>query len=590
MSIEDFIVDFPLFPKDEKNKTSYFAKRLFSVGPYGKRAAFGFQQRRALHFAFHFYKARNNAENDDRSKRVAILGGGIAGTTLFRALVSLGFSNVDLYESLPEVLDLQSNAIHRFIHPNYNTWPVLFNFSSTTEYPFLNWFCADAKTVLSTLQVDFKNFCRETGLMGNIHRECKIGRVDAVRGTADVCSEIKVYIEGQVRPKKYDYAISTLGFSEEQNYRGNPARGYWQSDIFDSEKRIPEKPKYIIGAGDGSLIDAIRLMWNDKVSTDPEVFKSLFLKTISYLRSHEYASPQSEVTEVEKILNLKSEERISGFEKELREIEYSFVDAETHEENLNKIEDRYVDFFNKIYTEIPEIPDIFSSVQDASAQNISLVSNSDPAFLPSSAPINKLILASKTHTINYIKGRLEEDKDSGAREFVSNGSGLELTLSENPDDYLLVSRRGAASNFENLFSYDDALKTKIRNILMTIGNEQAFNKLEEEEASTILQQLKVILHEHFPNFIDDLESQFQKAIEFFEIHFPSFGTLRRKGIGDDAKAGYFEFSYKCSEDELSNAMRGLGGFDHHIFGIPVVFIKEIESVVAITSFPKESAS
>src|SRR6266481_4327484 len=76
---------------------------------------------------------------------------GLAGVTARMALKGMGVGNVSLYEARDRILVEQHAAEHRTVHPCYNNWPLADYFSPTSNFPFLNWFSANAANVVSFL-------------------------------------------------------------------------------------------------------------------------------------------------------------------------------------------------------------------------------------------------------------------------------------------------------------------------------------------------------------------------------------------------------------------------------------------------------
>jgi hypothetical protein len=124
---------------------------IFCIGPYGRRVSFASQQARALNTVW----ALEQAEIISEGTRVAVVGGGLAGITAAAALLARRCL-VSLYERRPNILDVQSLAIHRFVHPSINFWPEK-SVTPTTEFPFLDWYASDCAGIIQRLTKEWND-------------------------------------------------------------------------------------------------------------------------------------------------------------------------------------------------------------------------------------------------------------------------------------------------------------------------------------------------------------------------------------------------------------------------------------------------
>src|SRR5690606_26776805 len=99
--------------------------------------------------------------------KVGIAGGGLSGVTTAAALAVLG-CRVTIFESLEGILELQSSASHRYIHPRIAEWPDRNSLRTDAELPLLNWRAADAKKVLEDVSQEFNQLCGSGSLISRL--------------------------------------------------------------------------------------------------------------------------------------------------------------------------------------------------------------------------------------------------------------------------------------------------------------------------------------------------------------------------------------------------------------------------------------
>lgn len=129
---------------------------VFTIGMNSGVVSFYSQQCRAFQLAATLGKTIPDTKK--ASLRIAVLGGGVAGTTFWMAMQVLGFIQTEIFEATHQLLNRQSDSHHRFAHPSINEWPNVGArrrpFRSTTSWPFANWYASTAADVVQQLRND----------------------------------------------------------------------------------------------------------------------------------------------------------------------------------------------------------------------------------------------------------------------------------------------------------------------------------------------------------------------------------------------------------------------------------------------------
>jgi hypothetical protein len=222
-------------------------KKTYFIGPYGKRVSFASQQQRALNTVW----ALHDAKEIKQGTRAAVIGAGLCGLTTVAALLAKKCL-VYVYDVLPDVLEFQARASHRFVHPTINFWPEA-AIRPTTQFPFFDWFESICSANNLRLREEWKSHFRD--LTNRVYLESE---VTAVVYDPD-SGKVKVSATGGSAPPiaEYDIAIVATGFGAEETVTGVRPTPYWEPDFL-SRKAQEIKDIVVSGTGDGGLVDALR--------------------------------------------------------------------------------------------------------------------------------------------------------------------------------------------------------------------------------------------------------------------------------------------------------------------------------------------
>lgn len=228
-------------------------KTVYFVGCMGKgKITIHSQQIRAFNLAYAL--AKNNKLSGD--KNIAIIGGGISGITIASAISQKCGCKIDIYESHQEVLDLQRKS-DRYIHPNIFDWPIDGANNRKTALPFLNWEAGEVASVIKKMDSTWR-YIRSLHSNITVYNQATVTNVEEIFDGKVVFSILTYKMKKIPEYSAYDYIIYAGGFGVEKPERSN-FLSYWEKDKYESNVVFLEKKFKIYGAGDGGLIDCIRI-------------------------------------------------------------------------------------------------------------------------------------------------------------------------------------------------------------------------------------------------------------------------------------------------------------------------------------------
>ena len=226
---------------------------VYYIGARARHVSFWAQQNRALNLAWALSKEGLLGPG----KRCAVIGGGLAGMTAAVGAFALEASVV-LFERRHRLMHLQQENQQRYLHPRIIEWPARGSVQRSSEHPCLQWSAGLATDVVDVLLDQWKRL-----------EPNKNDRLE-VRTNHDLVSisffEGKPFLryrnaEGNIAEERFDVVIVAVGFGLERNAPSISRQSYWDNDNLTRAVLRPPIPRtYLIsGAGDGGLIDAVRL-------------------------------------------------------------------------------------------------------------------------------------------------------------------------------------------------------------------------------------------------------------------------------------------------------------------------------------------
>ncbi|MDA7425601.1 hypothetical protein [Thalassococcus lentus] len=522
----------------------------FCIGPYGNKVGFAFQQKRALNVAF---AAHQLSEIVKPGSRVAILGGGLAGTTACVALAGMGVM-AEVFETRDRVLKLQLQALHRLLHPCYNSWPMTARFASSTSNPFLNWYVDTAKRVTDALFEEWETQFKPE--LPKPKTRCAIKKVEKCSVDKDgVVVHYEHTLEDNtvsLKKEEFDAVFVALGFGEEVDLDLSDESTYWVPDAIGTFREREEDAKFIVsGTGDGGLIDCGRFMYR-KVEGG-----KLLIEVIAALRHRTYQKPPTTVAGFDEYVLSQTEENIRNLEQRIEsknmEFDPEFGDPDLHfgTTKQNAIAVELAKGYEKI---IAALPAGCLDILDAALykpERVTLVGNLEAPFSPNAAPINKLLMA---HALSvrpeiYVRGRVEEFR---GEPYIRHPDGRRKKIKADRK----VVRHGTKAPIRELFeSFDIEVARKTHTLQNVIDV-----KLPPAAFSSALPD---VVRDQ-PDDFEYVKARLAKAESFAK---KVLGTAVEPDWDNESKSGTFVVE---TNDAYLKSSKKTGGFDRELFGIPLI--------------------
>jgi hypothetical protein len=227
-----------------------------------------------------------------KDKKIAVIGGGLAGLTAGIVCLIKDAKDVTLYERSHELMALQHGTLHRYVHPMIFRWPKD-EAKDETDFPILNWEAGNADTIRKKILFEIDTLLNDCSFHRNeknfyIHRlGSDVRQLLSIGNKIELTAEAQESIQVDSRKKelhvlegggeylpvgiarnyqnKYDVVIVAVGYGLERKKPEVPFHSYWQLDTFAQPTIRDTLPRrwLVSGIGDGGLIDVIRLILYD---------------------------------------------------------------------------------------------------------------------------------------------------------------------------------------------------------------------------------------------------------------------------------------------------------------------------------------
>jgi hypothetical protein len=533
---------------------------VYTVGHHSGVVSFYSQQSRAFYLA---YLLAGKHKLETRAQlQVGVLGGGVAGTTLWVALRQLGFCNCKILESTNALLSRQVDSDHRFAHPSINEWPLVGNkkraYRSTTSWPFLNWFAGTAKSVVHQMRGD-PLLCHHLEKAPD-HVLCQ-STVTEIRPLGDddqPDQSIAVSVRSETNQVLYfDVVVCCLGYGYEDNLDWSASQSYWWNDHvrnYIRERHEYEKRSiFISGTGDGGLIDCVRLAAGDPA----DVNRNIATEVVAFGRRKEYQTLDNNWPKPPAGARLPNPEeyRLSDIEKSLEK----FISSNDPKSIENSIWKAFRDLFKD-----PNFQNRFCRAD--LLERITLVSTDGNIFKRSSSVVNQVLVTflKQKHPNLIMVGRLNSRQIKKAKGVVE----LDDVKNQRGDGHraVCIVRHGAKPNIERVLPNSNIEDDKDTDSLIFEDSEEL-----RELHSTMTKELRQQQNTRSHNL----------ASQMLETYFTNTTVRMQRIQGSTAAQMVLELPTDSSNDHV---YKHLGGFDDVMFGYPVEYSKTGPSVFEDVSF------
>jgi hypothetical protein len=554
-------------------------QHIYSLAPRGYRVGFYFQMRRAVLLI----KALEERYGRDflMTAKIAVIGAGASGIMAFCALRRMQAKEVTLYEASDKYLNTAALASHRLVHPSYNRWPMLGSMDPFTSMPLLNWCAGSGPDVAAQMQELIESDA-EFDLASRLF--CKHRCLSVTELVSSGTPVVRVNFDCSGSPKSEDFALALVcvGFGGELSEDWG-FEDYWTPESVELDKDEHQRPTRVFGTGDGALIDILRCC-----AKDPSRAWELPLRLIAALRHPDACRLQqdriSDPIDPRKMVFTEAEKAIQRHEESLRSASWDVLKKEKRykawsERALKAEEEFYKDavkrridardgFFDflerglKPPTSGPFQPKMFGDICSP--------------FVPTSAPVNKMLLAYLLET-GRIKYKKVERKDSKIMLDAAS-----LAKRSRPTDEIVICRYGPHKNYPA--STRSRAKMPVR-----VGSTSASMRQTKIESDLVdvlsgLSGGEYIYFDAMPHPLtlarngsnlaaisDDERVRFARVLEkFAKDHLAADGVRLDTNEGSARVRQKWVVETSMSPDEVEEALSKVGGLDGVFCGAAIV--------------------
>jgi hypothetical protein len=226
---------------------------LFVLGAFARRVTVYSQQVRAINLidAIHYYR------RPLKDVSIAIVGAGAAGLTAAARALQYG-AKITLFERNPDVMSIQTNCHHRWLHPTIYDWPffTVGGDADKADLPVMDWTAEEANLFATDQQTQWRAMVRRHGadirqfIPADVTAVVPMGRQYQLQYCHSVEGK-KLFDSGT-----FDLVVLATGFGLEPEGIGR--NSYWDKDPWDQIARS-DQVVLVAGYGDGALTDLMRV-------------------------------------------------------------------------------------------------------------------------------------------------------------------------------------------------------------------------------------------------------------------------------------------------------------------------------------------
>ncbi|MDE2807781.1 MAG: FAD-dependent oxidoreductase [Gemmatimonadota bacterium] len=242
---------------------------IYMIGTFSSGVTVWGQQIRALNLAWSLIEEDKLSVEQEKRKRIAVVGAGFAGLTFVAALLKKKIAcHITLFEEHDTLLPLQQGSDSRWLHPHIYDWPDKGSEADVAMLPILNWTAARASDVVVQVLKDWRNIVnnnKDVALFCNTrHLHLTKDEVNQSQARIEWVGEPRSPLDGTIIESssvaqgssgKFDLAILAVGFGIEQGIYS-----YWRNETIGQPLLNQSRRTFLIsGQGDGAMIDLIRV-------------------------------------------------------------------------------------------------------------------------------------------------------------------------------------------------------------------------------------------------------------------------------------------------------------------------------------------
>jgi NAD(P)-binding Rossmann-like domain len=227
---------------------------LFVLGSFARRVTVYSQQVRAINLvdAIHFYR------KPLRNVSIAVVGAGAAGLTAAARACEYG-AEVTLFEQNADVLSIQVNSRHRWLHPMIYDWPMfdVGTHGDGARLPVMDWSARTADRLANFFHDAWQKLVADNPDRVHPRFHAKVNGLNQIPTGYRIDYAIQSDGQSRAHSENYQLVILAIGFGLEREGEGR--NSYWEQDPADQIARFSKQTVLVGGYGDGALTDLMRV-------------------------------------------------------------------------------------------------------------------------------------------------------------------------------------------------------------------------------------------------------------------------------------------------------------------------------------------
>jgi len=242
---------------------------LYLIGSMERGVTIYSQQVRAHNLAWALCELQRGKRR--KLKRVAVVGGGIAGLTLAACLLCLDDTlEIILFERFWDLCPFQQGADVRWVHPRIYEWPAEGSRAPSASLPVLDWTEGRGSDVGRTILREFSRYVTAFAAQDNrlsVYLGLRNFKIDAAESRISWIGHKAIRGDEffnlhmpEGNSDRFDAIVLATGFGTETTVSGYRTESYWRNEQLAQPMLDGSQRRYLIsGFGDGALVDLCRL-------------------------------------------------------------------------------------------------------------------------------------------------------------------------------------------------------------------------------------------------------------------------------------------------------------------------------------------